>query len=99
LASAGLPAWGLRLLGEIAAHSRPRTSRQPTGGIARRWRSPTSSACALSSPTATSASATFTGTGKREQAQEHLTSATTMYREMGMTYWLERATAELKALG
>src|SRR5262249_9236028 len=35
--------------------------------------------------------------GQREQAQEHLTTATTMYREMGMTYWLERATAELKA--
>jgi tetratricopeptide (TPR) repeat protein len=35
-------------------------------------------------------------TGKREQAQEHLTTATTMYREMGMTYWLEKAEAELK---
>jgi tetratricopeptide (TPR) repeat protein len=34
-------------------------------------------------------------TGKREQAQEHLTAATTMYREMGMTYWLEKAEAEL----
>ena len=33
--------------------------------------------------------------GKREQAQEHLTTATTMYREMGMTYWLEKAEAEL----
>jgi hypothetical protein len=36
--------------------------------------------------------------GKREQAQEHLTIATTMYREMGMTYWLEQAEAEMKAL-
>jgi hypothetical protein len=33
-------------------------------------------------------------TGKREQAQEHLTTATTMYREMGMTYWLEQMEAE-----
>jgi class 3 adenylate cyclase/tetratricopeptide (TPR) repeat protein len=33
-------------------------------------------------------------TGKREQAQEHLTTAATMYREMGMTYWLEKAEAE-----
>jgi predicted protein tyrosine phosphatase len=33
-------------------------------------------------------------TGKREQAVEHLTTATTMYREMGMTYWLEKAEAE-----
>jgi hypothetical protein len=27
--------------------------------------------------------------------QEHLTTATTMYREMGMTYWLEKAEVEL----
>jgi len=32
-------------------------------------------------------------TSQREQAQEHLTTATTMYREMGMTYWLEKAKA------
>src|SRR5262249_22904846 len=35
-------------------------------------------------------------TGKREDAQEHLTTATAMYREMGMTYWLEEAEAELR---
>jgi class 3 adenylate cyclase/tetratricopeptide (TPR) repeat protein len=35
-------------------------------------------------------------TEKREQAQEHLTTATAMYREMGMTYWLEKAEAELR---
>jgi tetratricopeptide repeat protein len=33
-------------------------------------------------------------TDKREQAREHLATATTMYREMGMTYWLEKAEAE-----
>jgi class 3 adenylate cyclase/tetratricopeptide (TPR) repeat protein len=38
-------------------------------------------------------------TGKREQAQEHLTTATTMYREMGMTYWLEQAETEMVAIG
>ena len=37
-------------------------------------------------------------TGKREQAQEHLTTATTMYREMGMTYWLEQAEKEMGEL-
>ena len=36
----------------------------------------------------------FRRTGNREQAEEHLTTATTMYREMGMTYWLEKAEAE-----
>jgi class 3 adenylate cyclase len=35
--------------------------------------------------------------GKREQAQEHLRTATTMYREMGMTYWLEKAEADFRA--
>jgi len=30
-------------------------------------------------------------TGTRERAQEHLTAATTMYREMDMGFWLERA--------
>ena len=38
-------------------------------------------------------------TGKGEQAREHLTTATTMYREMGMTYWLEQAEADLQELG
>jgi hypothetical protein len=33
-------------------------------------------------------------TDNREEAQEHLATATTMYREMGMTYWLERAVAQ-----
>ena len=36
--------------------------------------------------------------GQREQAQEHLTTATMMYREMRMTYWLERAEGEFQAL-
>ena len=34
-------------------------------------------------------------TGKREQAREHLATATAMYREMRMTYWLEKAEAEM----
>jgi hypothetical protein len=38
-------------------------------------------------------------TGKRQQAHEHLTTATTMYREMGMTYWLGQAETELRQLG
>ncbi len=28
-------------------------------------------------------------TGKRQEAQEHFATATSMYREMGMMYWLE----------
>jgi len=33
-------------------------------------------------------------TGRRERAQEHLTTATAMYGEMGMGFWREKAEAE-----
>ena len=33
-------------------------------------------------------------TGKHEQAREHLTTATSMYREMDMRFYLEQAEAE-----
>ena len=36
--------------------------------------------------------------GKRQEAQEHLGTAITMYREMDMRFWLEQAEAELRAL-
>jgi hypothetical protein len=39
--------------------------------------------------------APYRSTGKREQAQEHLTTAMTMYREMDMRFWLEKAEAEI----
>jgi class 3 adenylate cyclase/DNA-binding SARP family transcriptional activator len=37
-------------------------------------------------------------TGKPVQARDHLATATTMYRDMGMTYWLEQAEAEMRQL-
>ena len=37
-------------------------------------------------------------TGKRQQAQEHLANAVTMYREMDMRFWLEQAEAEMREL-
>jgi transcriptional regulator with AAA-type ATPase domain/tetratricopeptide (TPR) repeat protein len=37
-------------------------------------------------------------TGLRKQAHEHLTTATTMYRDMDMRFWLQQAEAELKEL-
>jgi hypothetical protein len=39
--------------------------------------------------------APYRSTGKREQAQEHLTTAMTMYREMDMRFWLEKTEAEI----
>ena len=32
--------------------------------------------------------------GKQEQADEHFTTATTLYREMDMAFWLEQAGAK-----
>jgi len=37
-------------------------------------------------------------TGKRDEARGHLATATTMYREMGMMYWVERTEAEQAVL-
>jgi tetratricopeptide (TPR) repeat protein len=36
--------------------------------------------------------------GKRQEAQERLTTAMTMYREMDMSYWLEQAEVEMSGL-
>jgi predicted ATPase/class 3 adenylate cyclase len=38
-------------------------------------------------------------TGEREQAREHLATATTLYREMAMGLWLEQGEAELQQVG
>jgi predicted ATPase/class 3 adenylate cyclase len=37
-------------------------------------------------------------TGKGEQAREHLSTAMTMYREMDMPFWIQRADAETKEM-
>ena len=37
-------------------------------------------------------------TGDRQEAQEHLAAATTMYREMDMRFWLEQAEVEMGGL-
>ncbi len=36
--------------------------------------------------------------GKRAEADEHFATAISMYREMGMTYWLEKAETEAREL-
>jgi tetratricopeptide (TPR) repeat protein len=38
-------------------------------------------------------------TGKQQQAQEYLTTATTMYCKMDMRFWLEQAEAEMSSRG
>jgi hypothetical protein len=37
-------------------------------------------------------------TGRRQEGQEHLATAMSMYREMGMTYWPEKVAGETAAI-
>jgi hypothetical protein len=37
-------------------------------------------------------------TGDTAKAQEHVTSAATLYRDMDMSFWLEKADAELRGV-
>jgi hypothetical protein len=40
----------------------------------------------------------FRRKGKRDQAREHLTIAASMYRDMDMALWLEKAEAEIASV-
>jgi hypothetical protein len=70
----GLMAHALHLLGDIATHS-DSFDAKPRG------MSP------LIAHSHYGLSKLYLRTGKREQAREHLTTATTMYREMDMSFW------------
>jgi class 3 adenylate cyclase/tetratricopeptide (TPR) repeat protein len=41
----------------------------------------------------------YSRTGDGAKGEEHLATAATMYREMGMNFWLEKAEAELRPFG
>jgi uncharacterized protein HemY len=86
----------LRLFGEIAAHDDPpdvksaenhyRQARARSDELGMR---PLVAHCHLG------LGRLYRQTGDGAKAQEHLTTAITMYREMGMTFWLEKADTEL----
>jgi hypothetical protein len=57
-----------------------------------------SSACALATHSHLGLGKLYRRTGKRAQAHEHLTTATTMYREMDVRFYLEQAEAEMREL-
>ncbi len=91
----GYEAWARRLQGEIASHhGRPDVAAAASlYGAAMTLASelemrPLMAHCHLG------LGRLYKRTGKREQAQEHLTTATAMYREMDMRFWLEQAQAE-----
>jgi tetratricopeptide (TPR) repeat protein len=95
----GAEAWAQRLLGEIAAHPDPPDAETAEGhyhqalalAIELGMR-PLAAHCHLG------LGKLYRRTGKREQAQEHLTTATAMYSEMDMGFWLEKAEAETSEL-
>ena len=96
----GDEAWALRLLGEIASHhARPDVAtaeahyRAAMALASELGMRPLVAHCHLG------LGKLYHHVAKREQAQEHLTTATTMYREMDMPFWLDQAEAELKRLG
>jgi class 3 adenylate cyclase/tetratricopeptide (TPR) repeat protein len=91
-------AWGLKLLGDIHTHE-PRAVeraeeayRQALALATEVGMRPLVAHCHLG------LGKLYRRTGKREQAQENLTTATSMYREMDMRFWLTQAEAEMKEL-
>jgi class 3 adenylate cyclase/tetratricopeptide (TPR) repeat protein len=91
----GHQAWALRLLGEIASHRDPPDLDQAEGHYRQ--------ALALAEELEMrplighchfGLSRLYRRAAKREQAQKHLTTAMSMYREMDMRFWLEQAEAE-----
>ena len=90
----GTEAWAWRLLGEIAAGTNPpnvpeaettyREALTRASGLGMR---PLVAHCHLG------LGKLYRRTGDETKAQEHLATAATMYREMGMRFWLEQAEA------
>ncbi len=92
----GPAAHALHLLGDIATHpdrfdaeSAETHYRQALALAEPRGMRPVVAHCHLG------LSKLYQRTGSRELAREHLATATTMYREMDMRYWLEQAEAEM----
>ena len=95
----GNEAWVLRLLGEIAAHAdSPDLESAETHYSQALARSDELGMRPLGAHCHLGLGKLHRRSGKRAKAQEHLTTATTMYREMGMTFWLEQAEAELRGV-
>src|SRR5262249_38127530 len=96
----GNEAWVLRLLGEIAAHADPP---DPDAARAHYGQAPSRAAELGMRPLAAHCHLGLgklpRRTGDRVKADEHLQTALRMYREMGMSFWLEKAKAELGSGG
>ena len=96
----GNQAWALRLIAEIAVHREPPEIEQARNQYSQALAlatdlgmRPLQAHCHLGF------GKLYRRTGDCPKAQSHLTTATVMFREMDMRFWLEQAEAELKALG
>ena len=92
----GNQAYALRLLGEIASHRDPpdveqaeASYRQALALAEELGMRPLQAHCHLG------LRKLYRRTGKRQEAQGHLTTAATMYREMDMRLWAEQVEAEM----
>jgi tetratricopeptide (TPR) repeat protein len=95
----GHQVYALRLLGEVAAHREPPEIepaethyRQAMALSEELGMRPLVAHCHLG------LAKLYRRTAQREQAREHLTTAITMYREMDMQFWLEKAETDLGGL-
>jgi DNA-binding SARP family transcriptional activator len=95
----GYAAYALQLLGDIAIHSDRVEAesgetyyREALALAGPRGMRPLVAHCHLG------LGKLYARTGKQPEAREHLTTATTMYREMDVRFWLEQAGAEIDAL-
>jgi tetratricopeptide (TPR) repeat protein len=96
----GLEAWALHLLGEIASRREP-SDRAAAEGHYRRGMAlaeeigmrPLVARCHHG------LGELYRREGKGQEAQAHLSTATTMYRQMDMRFWLEQAEAALALVG
>ncbi len=96
----GYEAWARRLLGEIASHH----DRSDVATAEAHYGAATALASELGMRPLVAhchlgVGKLYRRKGDGAKAQEHLTSAATMYREMDMRFWLKQAEAELRALG
>jgi class 3 adenylate cyclase/tetratricopeptide (TPR) repeat protein len=94
----GWEAWGLKLLGDIQADEpdaaeQARQAYRPALELATRLgMRPLVAHCQLS------LGRLYARTGQREQAEQHLAGAATLYREMDMPFWLAKAKTEIGRL-
>jgi tetratricopeptide (TPR) repeat protein len=93
----GNQAWALRVLGEVGSRRVPLQSekaeddyRQALALAEEFGMRPLVAHCHLG------LGKLYRRTGKRQEAHKHLATATSMYREMGMACWLEKAETELR---